>query len=50
MRATTLGAAASGDPVNVEVDLIAKYVQQLTRSARSPILGGDAVTGKERTA
>ena len=50
MRATTLGEATPGDRVNVEVDLIAKYVQQLTRAAGSPIAGGDAVTGKERTA
>jgi riboflavin synthase len=50
MRATTLGEATPGDRVNVEVDLIAKYVQQLTRAAASPIAGGDAVTGKERTA
>ena len=34
----------------VVVALIAKYVQQLTRAAGSPIAGGDAVTGKERTA
>ena len=50
MRATTLGEATPGDRVNVEVDLIAKYAQQLTRAAGSPIAGGDAVTGKERTA
>jgi riboflavin synthase len=50
MRATTLGETARGDRVNVEMDLIAKYVQQLTRAAGSPIAGGDAVTGKERTA
>ena len=29
---TTLGALAAGDPVNVEVDVIAKYVEQLIRS------------------
>ena len=50
MRATTLGEVTPGDRVNVEVDLIAKYVRQLTRAAGSPIAGGDAVTGKERTA
>jgi riboflavin synthase len=51
MRATTLGEATPGDRVNVEVDLIAKYVaRQLARAAGSPIAGGDAVTGKERTA
>jgi riboflavin synthase len=50
MRVTTLGEATPGDRVNVEVDLIAKYVRQLTRAAGSPIAGGDAVTGKERTA
>ena len=29
LRATTLGAAAPGDPVNLEVDVIAKYVERL---------------------
>jgi riboflavin synthase len=50
MRVTTLGTVGAGDLVNVEVDLIAKYVQQLARIAGSPIVGGDTVTGKERTA
>jgi riboflavin synthase len=27
---TTLGALAPGDPVNLEVDLLAKYVEKLT--------------------
>jgi riboflavin synthase len=30
LAATTLGALAPGDPVNLEVDLIAKYVERLT--------------------
>jgi riboflavin synthase len=29
LGATTLGSASSGDPVNVEVDVIAKYVERL---------------------
>jgi riboflavin synthase len=29
LRATTLGEARSGDPVNIEVDVIAKYVERL---------------------
>ena len=29
LRETTLGARAPGDPVNLEVDVIAKYVERL---------------------
>jgi len=29
LRATALGAARAGDPVNLEVDVIAKYVERL---------------------
>jgi riboflavin synthase len=47
-RATTLGAAREGDPVNVEVDLVAKYV---VRSVEALMSGGvTAEPGKERTA
>ncbi|MGE5225441.1 MAG: riboflavin synthase [Planctomycetaceae bacterium] len=31
LGATTLGAARAGDPVNLEVDVIAKYVERLTQ-------------------
>lgn len=31
---TTLGAKQPGDPVNLEVDIMAKYVERLTESAR----------------
>jgi riboflavin synthase len=31
---TTLGAAAEGTPVNLEVDILAKYVERLLRSER----------------
>jgi riboflavin synthase len=31
LAATTLGTASPGDPVNVEVDVIAKYVERLQR-------------------
>jgi riboflavin synthase len=48
MVATTLGSAHAGDPVNVEVDVVARYV---VRSIESLLTDGDAVEpGKERTA
>ena len=34
LRETTLGARASGDPVNLEVDVIAKYVERLLEARR----------------
>ena len=34
LRETTLGARTSGDPVNLEVDVIAKYVERLLGGAR----------------
>jgi riboflavin synthase len=34
LEATTLGTAKVGDPVNLEVDVIAKYVEGLTRGMR----------------
>jgi riboflavin synthase len=34
LAVTTLGTANPGDPVNVEVDLMAKYVERLTGSVR----------------
>ena len=46
--ATTLGSVDAGDPVNVEVDVVAKYV---ARNIESLFADGDAVEpGKERTA
>jgi riboflavin synthase len=46
--ATTLGSVHAGDPVNVEVDVVARYV---ARSIESLLTDGDAVEpGKERTA
>ncbi len=33
LRATTLGAVRPGDPVNIEVDVIAKYVERLLAGA-----------------
>ncbi len=46
--ATTFGAVHEGDPVNVEVDVLAKYV---ARNIESFMTDGDAVeSGKERTA
>jgi riboflavin synthase len=47
-RATTLGAAREGDPVNVEVDVVAKYV---VRNVEALMSGGEfAGPGKERSA
>jgi riboflavin synthase len=34
LRETTLGARASGDPVNLEVDVIAKHVERLLEARR----------------
>ena len=34
LRETTLGARTSGDPVNLEVDVIAKYVERLPGGRR----------------
>jgi riboflavin synthase len=34
LRATTLGARQPGDPVNLEVDVLAKYVARLLETAR----------------
>jgi riboflavin synthase len=34
LRATTLGARAPGDPVNLEVDVLAKYVARLMETTR----------------
>jgi riboflavin synthase len=34
LRETTLGERAPGDPVNLEVDVIAKYVERLTGPGR----------------
>jgi riboflavin synthase len=31
LAVTTLGALSPGDPVNIEVDLMAKYVERLLR-------------------
>lgn len=48
LQVTTLGTIHAGDPVNVEVDVVAKYV---ARNLESAIGGGGAVEpGKERTA
>ena len=46
--ATTLGTIGPGDPLNVEVDVVAKYV---AKNMESLMAGGAAVEpGKERTA
>lgn len=48
LAATTLGTTRVGDPLNVEVDVIAKYV---AKNMESLLAGGAAVErGKERTA
>lgn len=48
LEATTFGTVRAGDPVNVEVDVLARYV---ARNIESFMTDGDAVApGKERTA
>jgi riboflavin synthase len=48
LAATTFGAIQAGDPVNVEVDVVAKYV---ARNLEGFMIDGAAVArGKERTA
>ena len=39
LSVTTLGEAASGDPVNLEVDMIARYVERLLECSREGRLG-----------
>ncbi|MDH6114447.1 riboflavin synthase [Kitasatospora sp. MAP12-15] len=39
---TTLGAKAVGDPVNLEVDVLAKYVERLLDSRSIPAISKDA--------
>ncbi len=34
LEATTLGAKGPGDPVNLEMDVLAKYVEGMTRRDR----------------
>ena len=46
--ATTLGTTRVGDPLNVEVDVVAKYVAKNMQSLLAG--GGAAEPGKERTA
>jgi riboflavin synthase len=49
LRVTTLGSAREGDPVNVEVDVVAKYVARSLEHLMTD--GAVAVrSGKERTA
>lgn len=36
LRATTLGRKVAGDPVNLEVDVLAKYTERLLRAGRGP--------------
>ncbi|GAB96505.1 riboflavin synthase [Kineosphaera limosa] len=42
LEATTLGAAAVGDRVNLEVDVLAKYVERLLVAGELPAQGGSA--------
>jgi riboflavin synthase len=45
---TTLGAREVGDTVNLEVDVVAKYVESLTRGYGGPavVTAGDQRTGE----
>ncbi len=45
LRATTLGARAPGDPVNLEVDVLAKYTERLLQAAALP--SGSPLTREE---
>ncbi|MGF7234789.1 MAG: riboflavin synthase, partial [Frankia sp.] len=40
LHATTLGTRAVGEPVNLEVDVVAKYVEKLTVAQSVPPAGG----------
>jgi riboflavin synthase len=40
LKRTTLGKLASGDPVNVEVDLLARYLDRLITTGQEPPAGG----------
>jgi riboflavin synthase len=43
LEATTLGAAAPGDPVNIEVDVLAKYVERLVAARAADADGIDRI-------
>jgi riboflavin synthase len=46
---TTLGQRKAGDFVNIEVDVLAKYVERLVQAQNlSPILNNDGAAGDER--
>ena len=45
LAVTTLGAAAPGDPVNLEVDMIAKYVERLMPAHAANVVGGTMADG-----
>lgn len=46
---TTLGQRKVGDLVNIEVDVLAKYVERLVQAQNlSPILNNDSATGDEK--
>lgn len=46
---TTLGQRKAGDLVNIEVDVLAKYVERLVQAQNlSPILNNDSATGVEK--
>ena len=46
LERTTLGAAAPGSPVNVEVDVLAKYVEKLVPSGDPKGRNGDEPAGR----
>ena len=51
LERTTLGAAAPGAPVNLEVDVVAKYVEKLVTSeaVTRPERSGDEAAGRGRS-
>jgi riboflavin synthase len=46
VECTNLGTLKSGDPVNVETDIIAKYLEKWTARDRQPGLSADALVAK----
>ncbi len=49
LEKTTLGQRKAGDFVNIEVDVLAKYVERLVQAQNlSPILNNDSAAGDER--
>jgi len=46
LTATVLGQRRPGDPVNLEVDIVAKYVERLLAAAADPVAGPAGAAGR----